>query len=98
MNVNQIAQHIKEEVSGVTKKQAEEMFNAFVGLIYKEVNKEQETTVSIPKLGKFTVTYRESYEGHNPSTREPMTIPASRRASFKTFDTLKKHLQEPLKK
>jgi nucleoid DNA-binding protein len=68
MTIEQIGQYLKENVEGLTKKQGEEAYKALVELIKTEANKEMNTTVALPKLGKFTIKFKDEYEGKNPRT------------------------------
>lgn len=95
MTIDQIAQHLKEK-AGISKKQGEEAYKALVELIQSEANKETNTTVSLPKLGKFTVKYKGEYQGKNPRTGEAMTIKPMRKATFSSFDSFKESLNAPL--
>ncbi len=58
----------------MSKKEAEEHYNAFVGLLYKEINRSGE--VMLPGLGKFAKKHRNARMGRNPMTGESIQIPA----------------------
>lgn len=96
MTIDQIAQHLKEQ-AGVTKKQGEDCYNALIGLIKIEANKEQNTTVTLPKFGKLTVKYKDAYMGRNPRTGEPLEVKPMRKATFSAFDAFKQSLNETVK-
>ena len=59
---------------GVSKKEASEMYDSLVGLLYKEVNRAGE--IMLPGLGKFAKKHRNARMGRNPMTGEQIQIPA----------------------
>jgi DNA-binding protein HU-beta len=62
------------ETWGLSKKEAEEGYNAFVQLLYKEIDRAGE--VMLPGLGKFAKKHRNARMGRNPMTGESIQIPA----------------------
>lgn len=59
---------------GVSKKEASEMYDKFVGLVYGEVSRAGE--IMLPGLGKFAKKHRAARKGRNPMTGEEIQIPA----------------------
>jgi nucleoid DNA-binding protein len=96
MTIDQIGQYLKENVEGLTKKQGEEAYKALVELVKEEANKEMNTVVALPKLGKITIKHKGEYQGKNPRTQEPMTIAPMRKATFAAYDSFKESLNSVL--
>jgi len=97
MNIDQIATHLKDSVPGLSKKQGEEAYKALVELIKAEAIKDKEKAViQLPKLGKWTVKFKDSYQGKNPRTGEAMTIKPMRKMTFSPYDSFKEHLNSIL--
>ena len=59
---------------GVSKKEAGEKYDAFVGLVYEEIKRAGE--VAFPGLGKMVKKHRAARMGRNPATGESIKIPA----------------------
>ncbi len=59
---------------GVSKKQAGEMYDGFVALVYSEIKRAGE--VAFPGLGKMVKKSRAARMGRNPATGETIKIPA----------------------
>ena len=59
---------------GVSKKQAGDMYDALVAVIYSEIKRAGE--VVLPGLGKFAKKHRDARMGRNPATGETIKIPA----------------------
>ncbi len=59
---------------GVSKKDAEDHYNALVELIYSEIKRSGE--VMLPGLGKMAKKHRNARQGRNPATGETINIPA----------------------
>lgn len=84
----------KKELSAVVaekmgmKKNATE---AIVNCVFDELTEAllTEGEVSIAGLGKFKIKETEPRIGRNPRTGESLNIPASKKATFKYFDSLK---------
>lgn len=62
------------ETWGLSKKEAEEHYDQFVGLLYKEIGRSGE--IMLPGLGKFAKKHRNARQGRNPMTGEAIKIPA----------------------
>ncbi|MBD2527774.1 HU family DNA-binding protein [Nostoc sp. FACHB-133] len=66
--------------TNITKKQADEVISAFLGVITEAVaNGEKVTLIG---FGSFERRERSEREGRNPKTNEPMTIPATKVPAF----------------
>ncbi|MDZ8028031.1 MAG: HU family DNA-binding protein [Nostoc sp. SerVER01] len=66
--------------ANVTKKQADEVINAFLSVVTEAVaNGDKVTLVG---FGSFERRDRSQREGRNPKTNEPMTIPATKVPAF----------------
>lgn len=65
---------------GVSKKQAGDMYDAFVSLVYKEVKRAGE--VMLPGLGKLAKKRRDARTGRNPATGATIQIPAKTVVKF----------------
>lgn len=85
MTKKQIINHLAKK-SGTTKKTARIFLEELVSLAYKEAKKD----FIIPKLGKLSAASRKKRIGRNPSTGEPMMIPAKKFLKF----TVSKHAQD----
>ena len=96
MTIDQIGQYLKEHVEGLTKKQGEEAYKALVEFIKEEANKDLNTVVALPKLGKLTIKHKGEYQGKNPRTQEPMTIAPMRKSTFAAYDSFKESLNSVL--
>ncbi|MBU0613786.1 HU family DNA-binding protein [Patescibacteria group bacterium] len=59
---------------GVSKKEATEMYEKFVGLVYKQIKTSGE--IMLPGLGKMAKKHRNARTGRNPMTGETIQIPA----------------------
>lgn len=91
MNKAGLAEKIAAE-SAVTKKQAEEMIGALVGVIISELKAGNE--VAITGFGTFTAKTRHARGGVNPQKpSERIQIPQVTVAKFKTGKTLKDALK-----
>ena len=62
------------ETWGVSKKEAQERYEALVELLYSEVRRAGE--VVLPGLGKLAKKHRKARMGRNPATGETIHIPA----------------------
>lgn len=70
-----------------TKKSVELMLDGLATTVQEALANGREVT--LPGLGKFSVTERAERAGRNPQTGEPMTIPAARVPKFKAAKALK---------
>jgi DNA-binding protein HU-beta len=68
------------ETWGVSKKEAGEYYDAFIGLVYKEVKRAGE--IMLPGLGKFAKKRRDARTGRNPLTGATIQIPAKTVVKF----------------
>lgn len=91
MNKAGLAEKIAAE-SAITKKQAEEMIGALVGVIISELKAGNEVTIT--GFGTFTAKTRHARGGVNPQKpSERIQIPQVTVAKFKTGKTLKDALK-----
>jgi DNA-binding protein HU-beta len=79
----------------ITKKQADEIFSAVVGMISTSLQKGER--VAIPGLGVFTVVSRKAKMGRNPRTGAQIKIPARKAVKFHASSVLRKGLNGPKK-
>jgi len=75
------------EVRGLTKRQAGEIFDTLFKCIADELRNGER--VQIPKFGSFAIADRPARRGRNPATGASMEIPASRNVRFKPGKDLK---------
>jgi len=80
--VSSIADH-----SGLSKSDAAKAVDAVIGSITGALKSGSE--VRLVGFGTFSTSKRKASTGRNPSTGEPMQIPASTRAKFKAGKGLK---------
>ena len=80
----------------VTKKQADDMFSAFVDMITASIKKGDR--VALPGLGVFSVVQKKARTGRNPGTGQPIKIPARKAVKFSASSTLKQGLNKAKKK
>jgi DNA-binding protein HU-beta len=80
--INQMA-----DITGLKKSQCEDALSAVGTVISTELKCGNEIT--LPNIGKFSVTSRAAREGRNPATGEKMHIPAKNGVSFKAVKALK---------
>lgn len=73
--------------AGVTKADAERVFNATFDLFKRELKKGEKVAVS--GFGTFGVSKRAAREGRNPRTGETVKIAARKAVSFKAGTALK---------
>ncbi|HVR44990.1 MAG TPA: HU family DNA-binding protein [Thermoanaerobaculia bacterium] len=78
------------EQAGISKKEANAAYDAFVGYIADTCQSGERC--SIPGLGSFSVSERKARTGRNPRTSETIQIPASRNVRFKAGKDLKTSL------
>ncbi|MDQ6733989.1 MAG: HU family DNA-binding protein [Nitrospirota bacterium] len=84
MTKSQVMTHLAEKAA-VPKKTAEEFFNAFNALAYKEAK----NTFTIPGLGKLVLANRKARMGRNPQTGEAIKIAAKRVVKFRVAKAAK---------
>lgn len=75
------------ENAGVSKADAERVYNATFELIKSELSNGNNVTVS--GFGTFKVSERAARDGINPLTKQPLHIPAKKAVSFKAGSELK---------
>ena len=76
------------EKTGVSKSEAEKVFNATFDMFKEELAKGEK--VSVVGFGTFKISERAAREGRNPLTGEKLQIAASKSVSFKAGTELKK--------
>jgi DNA-binding protein HU-beta len=74
--------------SGITKSQAEAVFNSLIGAITTSLKKGQKVT--IVGFGTFSVAKRKARTGRNPQTGVPIKIAARKVPKFAAGSDLKK--------
>lgn len=70
-----------ERLSKLTQVETEEIINQLFESVVELVVEDE--TLNIKKVGKFKLTELNERQGVNPQTREPITIPARKKLSFK---------------
>lgn len=78
--------------TGVTKADAEKVFNATFDLFKDELSKGEK--VSVSGFGVFKISERAAREGRNPQTGETIKIAASKSVSFKAGTALKEEVNK----
>jgi DNA-binding protein HU-beta len=86
MNKNELIGAIAEK-SGLSKKDSEKALGATICAITCALEKGDK--VQLVGFGIFDVKNRAARTGHNPKTKEPIQIPASRVPQFKAGKALK---------
>ena len=76
----------------VTKKQADDMFSGFIGMIAASLKKGER--VALPGLGVFSVAQRKARTGRNPATGAAIKIPARKAVKFSASSALKQGLSK----
>ena len=79
------------ETSGVSKKDTEQVLNAFISTVQKTLK--QDGKVQIPGFGSFEVRERAARSGRNPLTGEAIEIAAAKVPAFKAGKGLKDAIQ-----
>ena len=79
------------ETSGVSKKDTEQVLNAFIATVQKTLK--QDGKVQIPGFGSFEVRERAAHSGRNPLTGEAIEIAAAKVPAFKAGKGLKDAIQ-----
>lgn len=75
------------EEAGISKKEAQAAYEAFVSYIGDTCTRGERCAV--PGLGSFSVSARKARTGRNPRTNESINIPASKNVRFKAGKDLK---------
>jgi len=86
MNKNELIAAIAEK-SGLSKKDSEKALGATICAITGALKKGDK--VQLVGFGIFDVKNRAARTGHNPKTKEPIKIPATRVPQFKAGKALK---------
>lgn len=79
------------ETSGVSKKDTEQVLNAFIATVQKTLK--QDGKVQIPGFGSFEVRERAARSGRNLLTGEAIEIAAAKAPAFKAGKGLKDAIQ-----
>ena len=79
----------------ITKKQAEGVFSAFVGMISTSLKNGER--VALPGFGVFTVVDRKAKTGRNPRTGAEIKIPARKGVKFSASSVLSTGINGPKK-
>ena len=66
----------------LSKKVVQQVLEAFVGTVVTTISTDTEASISLTGLGTFGSAATAERNGRNPSTGEPLFIPASRRPTF----------------
>lgn len=86
MNKSELVDSIAQS-AGLSKEQAGKAVNAFIESVSGAL--ERGDDVVLVGFGTFSVKERAARKGHNPKTKEPIDIPASKAPSFKAGKALK---------
>ena len=78
--------------TGLTKKTAEEVLEAFIGTVSDSLAKGEK--VQLVGFGTFEVRERSERSGINPQTHEKITIAATKTPAFKAGSALKEAVAE----
>ena len=89
MNKTELIAAVAAE-TGLTKKDSEMAVNAFVNQVTEALKKGDK--VSIVGFGSFEVKHRNARVGRNPTTKESITIPASKSPAFKAGKQFKESI------
>lgn len=89
MNRKELVSAIADK-SGVSKKDAEGVLNAFIDTVVDELK--GNGSVNLVGFGSFKVSDRAAREGRNPATGEKIHVPARRVPVFKAGKELKSSL------
>ncbi|MBR1615469.1 MAG: HU family DNA-binding protein [Treponema sp.] len=94
MNKSELITAIVEKSSNegveITKKQAESFLKSFMATVEDSLVKGED--IQLIGFGTFTVVERAERIGHNPATKQTITIPASKSPKFKAGKALKDKL------
>ena len=86
MNKKELVAAVAEK-SGVSKKEAEAVINAFTDVVTEELVKGEK--IQMVGFGTFAVSEKAAREGRNPKTGEKKMIAASKAPKFKAGKALK---------
>ncbi|MGB3405000.1 MAG: HU family DNA-binding protein [Microcoleaceae cyanobacterium] len=93
MNKEQLVDEISLKVGGITKKKADIIVTAMCESIMEAVAEGDK--VRLVGFGSFQAKERKAREGRNPSTKQPMTIPATTVPSFSAGKAFKEKVANP---
>lgn len=93
MNKKELIQAMSAK-TGMTQKDCEAVYNAFLETVAEKLNVEAEGKVTIPGIGTIKVKVKEAHESRNPRTKEVVQVPAKREARMSLSDTLKNKLDQ----
>ncbi|NIS38188.1 HU family DNA-binding protein, partial [Candidatus Saccharibacteria bacterium] len=80
MNRKELVSAISDK-TGLTKKDADNFLNAFVGTVVDELKRDG--SVNLVGFGSFKVTQRAAREARNPATGEKINVPARKVPVFR---------------
>ncbi len=89
MNRKELVSAISDK-TGLTKKDADNFLNAFVGTVVDELKRDG--SVNLVGFGSFKVTQRAAREARNPATGEKINVPARKVPVFRPGKELKSSL------
>ena len=89
---SQLMTALAEEL-GLSKKEAVEVYEKVVNLIYKEIGRAGE--IMLPGLGKMAKKHRKARMGSNPQTGEAINIPAKTVVKFRVAKACKDSIIPP---
>ncbi|HMO05459.1 MAG TPA: HU family DNA-binding protein [Kiritimatiellia bacterium] len=73
------------DVTGLSKKQVNEFFDALAALAYKEAK----NSFTVPGVGKLVLVQRKARMGRNPATGATIKIPAKKVVKFRVAKAAK---------
>lgn len=76
----------------MTKAEANEVYDLFVETLIETLGEGH--SVALKGLGAFNVIVRDAFDSKNPSTGEPVKVPAQKRLKFKISDVLKSKIKK----
>lgn len=86
MNKSELIQAIADEAE-LSKHDAAEFVNAFISVVTQELKDGNDVT--LVGFGVFHVSERAERQGRNPQTGETLTIPATKKPTFRPGKPLK---------
>ncbi|KOA94884.1 DNA-binding protein (plasmid) [Clostridium botulinum] len=95
MNKTELVNSMAER-AGLSKKDAELALKAFIESVTGALKEGKK--VQLIGFGTFETRERSERKGHNPRTKEEITIPASVVPAFKTSDKFKEIIKEQFNK
>ena len=90
MNKFELISNLAEK-TGMTKTEAEKAYEAVFEVIEEALVAGEKVTVS--GFGTFEVKERKARTGHDPRTKEPISIPKLKAATFKPGKNLKENVR-----